>query len=243
MNDEQNSAPWQEPSPLQPRPVDFFAHFAGAFVDGLIVVLILILLMVMVSMAESYAFPRKVRLPEIIAELTAWALLLLHSASEIMAAASPGKWVASITTRRADALPASRWRLAVRWMVKASPLLVIGAGTAIAKISTLLTPSGTLSQLFAAENIFWRAYMVSHLLSWVVVTGTLLALLPSRRTLHDWIAGTAVFYQKEIGGARRYIERGFEVQAAVPPIEPAIAPDVAPVVRMPMNSGEAEKPW
>jgi hypothetical protein len=239
MNDEQNSAPWQELSPLQPRPVDFFAHFAGAFVDGLIVVLVLIVLVVMVSMAESYAFPRKVRLPAIIADLTAWALLLLHGMSEIMATASPGKWVASLTTRRADASPAPRWRLAVRWAVKASPLLVIGAGTAIDRIASMMARGNASLGEFPSAAIV-RAYVIGHVLSWVVVLGTLLALLPPRRTLHDWIAGTAVFYRNELGGAKRYIERGFEVQAVSPVIGSAI--DVEPVAAMPQNSRQATDP-
>jgi hypothetical protein len=227
-SDPRNLALLEDLHPHPPRPVDFFAHFAGAFVDGLIVVLLLIVLVVAVSAAESYSFPRKVRLPGILAELTAWALLLLHGASEILAAKSPGKWLAELTTRRADAAPASRWRLAVRWIVKASPLLVIGAGTAIADIASLLMPvnPSSLTQIASIER---RAYSISHLLSWGVLLGTLLALLPPRRTLHDWIAGTAVFYQKDIRGARQQIiERGFEVQAVSPPVmEPAIAPEPA----------------
>ncbi len=227
MDDQRDLAPWEELHPLQPRPVSFFAHFAGAFVDALIVVLILILLMVIVSMAESYAFPRNVRLPAVIADLTAWALLLLHGVSEIIASASPGKWVAGVATRRADATPAPRWRLAVRWMVKASPLLVIGAGSAIVEIASLLTPVSP-SSITHMASIERQAYSISHLLSWVVVLGTLLALLPPRRTLHDWIAGTAVFYQKDMRGARQRVERGFEVQAVSPPVmEPAIAPEPA----------------
>lgn len=227
MNDEHNLAPWEELHPQHPRPVDFFAHFAGAFVDGLIVLLVLIVLAVSVSMAEQYAFPRRVRLPGIIADLTAWALLLLHGASEVLACASPGKWLAQLTTRRADAAPASRWRLAARWIVKASPLLVIGAGAAVQSIASMLT-WGTASPLTAiAAGIERRAYMISHVLAWVVVLGTLLALFPARRTLHDWIAGTAVFYQREIGGAAQRVERGFEVQARAPAIDGTVMPDPA----------------
>jgi RDD family len=244
MNDEQDIAPL-ELTP-QPRPVDFFAHFAGAFVDGLIVLLLIIVLIATVSAAESYAFPQKVRLPGILADLTAWAPLLLHGASEILSAGSPGKWLAQVTTRRADAAPASRWRLAVRWMLKASPLLAIGAGTAIAEIASLLTPVGPSSMTHMA-SIERQAFTISHALSWVVVLGTLLALLPSRRTLHDWIAGTAVFYQKDIEGTRRHVERGFEVQAAAAVVvvalnEPAIAANIAPVAPVSQNSGHADAP-
>ena len=217
MNDENDRAPLELSPSRQPRPADFFAHFAGAFVDGLIVLLLLIVLAVSVSMAEQYAYPKTVRLPGIIADLTAWALLLLHGVSEVWASASPGKWLAGLTTRRADTAPASQWRLSVRWMVKASPLLVIGAGTAV---STLLT-LGPISPLSAmARTIEVQAYTISHVLAWVVVLGTLLALLPGRRTLHDWIAGTAVFYQRDISGTKRQvIERGFEVQNVVSAVQ------------------------
>jgi uncharacterized RDD family membrane protein YckC len=195
-----------------PRPVGFSAHAAAVFADAMLVYLLLgaLLACVRASLVLGHS-----NLPDTTLELGPWAMYLIYGASEILFAASAGKWLVSITIRRTDSAPASRVRLALRWGIKYAPLLLFAAGAAIRFVGEWFRRQSPVWVLFAA-----RAEHLGMLAAGVVALGSLLALFPSRRTLHDWVAGTAVFHDMEIARDLHLIDRGFEVQnAAAAPVE------------------------
>jgi uncharacterized RDD family membrane protein YckC len=215
MNEPPDPAHCEELEPLlQPaQRVEFVAHLAGAFVDAILFVLVMVVLAALVAMIALNFTPQQATLPLTLVEIIRWIMVLLYAASEVLFATSPGKWMTRIMTRRADGMPASRRQLLVRSAIKCSPLLVMGVSAAMEDLAQLPTwgaSSPMRSLLFATAR---HTFMLANALAWGVMLGGLLALLPSRRALHDWIAGTAVFHNREIKSASQIVQRGFEVQA------------------------------
>jgi uncharacterized RDD family membrane protein YckC len=207
MSESPDLAPSTNLNSLAPRPVGLSAHAAALFADAMLVYL---LLNALLGCARAALILGHSNLPDTTLELGRWAMYLIYGASEILFAASAGKWLVSITIRRADSAPAARLRLAVRSGIKYAPLFLFATGAAIRFVDEWFRRQSTVSALFAA-----RAERLAMVAAGIVALGSLLALFPSRRTLHDWVAGTAVFHDMEIARDVHLIDRGFEVQNAV----------------------------
>jgi uncharacterized RDD family membrane protein YckC len=177
----------------------FTAHVAGAFADVLFVVGLIVLGGAAYTLLAIYVPP--LRVSGNLIDLTTWALLLLYGTTEIFFAAFPGKWLATLTVRAPDGSPAPRGRLAVRLAIKYSPLLFMSADAGMRLLDqTPFTLALTTFQQLAAIAFY------------VVVAGSFLSLFPARRTLHDAIAGTALFSESELRSTHPPEPHGFEVQ-------------------------------
>lgn len=218
-------APLLQPRDLQePRPIDFSGH-AGAFVfDALTLFLLAFLPGIVVSGLSDYVRP-VVR--GALAVAMGCALLLL-TAGDIAFAASPGKWILGIVIRTPSGEPAPAWRLTVRWAVKYSPALILLGAACVGEAARLLDPSSPPVVLDFADDLAVFA-------AWVVVLGSLLALFPARRTLHDWIAGTAAFVNVKHEGSPRH---GFEITPAA-----GVPAEAEPPSAMPPSSAAAQSDY
>jgi hypothetical protein len=208
MNDSHPLAPWEGLHPRQPRAVKASTH-AAAFVIDVAVAGVLTIFVAIVYASTESGLPARLRFVERLVGSILWALVVLVSMTEIFWATSPGKWLASITIRTAAGAPASRRRLALRWAVKYSPLLFISAEATLPLLVSLFN-WGAYPPLIAGILTF--AESVAGIAFWSVILGGLLAIFPSHRTLVDWIAGTAVFFNSEL--EHDAMARGFEVQVA-----------------------------
>jgi hypothetical protein len=214
MNDSHPLVPWEGLHPRQPRAVQASTH-AAAFVIDTAVAGVLTVFVVIVYASSEASLPAGLRFVDRLVGLILWALVVLVSMTEMFWAATPGKWLASVTIRTAAGAPASRRRLALRWAVKYSPLFFISAEAALPLLISLFN-WGAYPPLIV--GILTTAEFLAGIAFWSVILGGLLAIFPSHRTLVDWIAGTAVFFNREL--EHDAMARGFEIQvvpAANPP--------------------------
>jgi len=187
--------------PLQPhdltRPIDFFGH-AGAFVfDALTLFLLGFLPSIVIGGLAEFVRPA---MRGALAHSVGW-VLLFCTAGDIAFAASPGKWILGIVIRTPSGGPAPVWRLTVRWALKYSPILILLGAASLGEAAHFLDPSTPKPEFDDANGLAAFA-------AWLVILGSLLAILPARRTLHDWIAGTTAFVNVAHADALRH---GFEV--------------------------------
>jgi uncharacterized RDD family membrane protein YckC len=156
--------------------------------------------------------------------------LLLISASEVAFAASPGKWLVGLTIRTPDARRAPRGRLLLRWAIKYSSLALIACSFAVRQIAHRLWAGGYVATADLFESAAsWTAVSASAAF-WITFAGCFLAFLPSRRALHDLLAGTAVFQVSQLRIAETG-QHGFEVSPPAPqPLDahPPPCPDNRP---------------
>jgi uncharacterized RDD family membrane protein YckC len=156
-------------------------------------------------------------------------VVLLCTVGDILVEASPGKWIFGLAIRTPTGQPAPLVRLVLRWLLKYAPLLLLGLHGFVAFIGSRFglwgTPLFTWALLTCEEAATYWAH--------AIVAGTLLALLPARRTLHDLLAGTAVYSvpvrRSEVEAAT--LQRGFEVAPlpiAAADQTPAPAPSDSP---------------
>jgi uncharacterized RDD family membrane protein YckC len=211
------------PLPHRRRPVGFTAHIAAFLFDALALLALPVAGGLIVGLVGAI-FPRLRPLPESAVGLFLVGVILLCTVGDIVVDASPGKWIFGLAIRRPTGERAPLGRLVLRWLLKYAPLLLLavraGAGF-----------FGDRMGLWDAPAVVWlRSATEEAATCWAygVVTGTLLALLPARRTLHD-LAGTAVYSvpvrRSELETAT--LQRGFEV-APLPTVAAAETPAPAP---------------
>ena len=211
------------PDPWPPPPVIFLGHAVAALLDLIVLCLIGAGVLLMLSFALS-EFPGARRSRYDFVGLGIFALLLLCTAADIAFAASPGKSILSIVIRDASGAPAPWRRLALRWAIKYSAaLLLFGRALFYQVARQLALPRTSIDAL----DDWWLSGI--YICAWVVAVGSLAALHPTRRTLHDWIAGTAAFDAESVARPARPFERGFEVAPAA----------VLPLLRRPDGSSAA----
>jgi hypothetical protein len=237
MNDGRELAPWEESRSTRPRAIPFRAHVGALFADTIVTFVAAVSVSWLFALG-LFLVPRLSRTPQVLVDFSVWILLTLYTLMEVVFAMSPGKWFADTLIRAASGAPALRWRLALRWAIKCSPLLFMDLDAALRLLNWFL---GRDYPVFTLANRTLLQQLAGVAL-YTVMIGCLLAILPSRRTLHDWIAGTAVFHRFEMSAAVERVERGFEVQGVSPGIEPAIASDLAPVAPASQNSGQGGDP-
>ena len=147
-----------------------------------------------------------------------WGAILLYTLIEIYPGNSPGKWILNLAIASADGSRATRARLLRRWLIKYAFLLFIGLREALGAWIETAWRSGTANE--AAVNIARRLYEIADLAAWYtaipVLAGLLGAFLPARRALYDWLAGTAVYDQKDVEGNPASPKGAFEVRVVSP---------------------------
>ena len=100
------------------------------------------------------------------------ALFFTYTTSEIFYARTPGKMINKIVICNADGSPAEKRRLVLRWMIK-NIALIMQCAAVVTCISMIET--------------------IGNWISYAVFFGLFLVLTQSKQTLHDIIAGTAVY--------------------------------------------------
>jgi uncharacterized RDD family membrane protein YckC len=160
-----------------------------------------------------------------LAEFAVVGLLLFTTVSEIVFATSPGKSIYGLTIAQASGNRASRRRLSLRWAVKYAPLLLVLAAAGIDHFASRF-----------ASGIYWSSFSyqwpgriivtLARAWAWAVVAGFLLTAHPARRTLHDFLAGTAVFDVARLACHDEPVARGFEVAHVSPTPLPVTSLDM-----------------
>jgi uncharacterized RDD family membrane protein YckC len=213
------------PRPDARRPIGFTAHIIACVVDALSLLAVLFAGGLIFGLVWEI-FPAFRSIPEVAGELGLIGIVLLCTVGDIFVEASPGKWVFGLAIRTGTGEPAPLGQLALRWLLKYGPLILLAVYVVIDFVGSRLGLAGTpwfAWPLHACEDAatFW---------AYGIVGGTLLALLPSRRTLHDRLAGTAVYTvpvrRSEFEAA--IVQRGFEVTPVPLPATPEPAPSDSP---------------
>lgn len=141
--------------------------------------------------------------------------ILLYGAMDIFIAGTPGKQFIGLTIKRPDAHPAPLNRLVLRWSLKYSFLLAfsfyLGAIAVVDRIAWSAT------QLDLINEVLGWLQMGVWILVAVIFGGTIAVLTPARRSLHDWISGTAVYDQVELARKPAAPEKGFAVDQSMVP--------------------------
>jgi len=108
--------------------------------------------------------------------------------------------------------------LLLRWAIKYAPYLLISPAVVLGETGSRLSPGGYYDGgPFVARAAAWSE-SAADVAFWVVFVGCFFALQPSRRALHDLLAGTAVFETSQLADVA-IADRGFEVTPLPPPSE------------------------
>jgi uncharacterized RDD family membrane protein YckC len=213
------------PLPHLRRPVAFTAHVAAFLFDVLALLALFVAGGLIVGLIGE--LPRVRSIPPFAAGLCLIAVVLLPTLGDIVLAASPGKWIFGLAIRTPAGDPAPLGRLVLRWLVKYASLLLLAAQVCAKFIADRFGLADTPLLTWAARACEDAAKYWAY----AVLAGALLALLPARRTLHDLLAGTAVYSvpvrRSEVDAAT--LRRGFEITPVPPPADPAMpAPSDSP---------------
>jgi len=195
-----------------PQRMGFTAHVAGAFADLLFVIGFVLLASATFIVLDNYVLPPALRQSWFVTDLMPAGLVALYIFAEARFATSPGKWLVTLTVRAADGRPASHRRLLIRCAIKYFPLLILAADFVARSVSAWLHNNYPPSIWEIPPTV--RA--VATFALYFILVGSLLCLLPARQTLHDLIAGTALFLDSELPrhDDDRPVARGFEIQPA-----------------------------
>jgi uncharacterized RDD family membrane protein YckC len=133
-------------------------------------------------------------------------LLIGYGLSEVLMAATPGKRLAGLVIAAEDGSPAPRKALLKRWAVKqiavffACPMMILWTLLSPYNYHVVL-PNYVLPGVLALAIV--DTILVSVLLL-SVIGGCFLALGPLRQTLHDKLAGTAVYRAADVLAAHAF---------------------------------------
>ena len=185
-----------------PRPVPFSSRLGALFLDWIVLVCLTAVVGFFFGLLREVSPSGRI----LDTSLGPMSLVLLCTLPDVAFAASPGKSMLGYIIRTPTGAPAPLRRLALRWLVKCGPLVLLG-------FSQLLQLSG-LSKLFDIDAIHWTTWIIDGVAGiWICVLllGLLAVLHPARRALHDLVAGTAVFHHDATRVLHQTDARGFEV--------------------------------
>lgn len=133
-------------------------------------------------------------------------LLLGYGLFDVLMAGTPGKRIAGLIIASDDGLPATRKRLIKRWAVKQ---IAVFFACPMALLWTLLSPYNYHIPIpeFIIPGILGLAItdtILTAVLLLIVLGGCFLVLGPSRQSLHDKLAGTAVYRSTDLHAARAF---------------------------------------
>jgi uncharacterized RDD family membrane protein YckC len=131
--------------------------------------------------------------------------MILYTLLELWTIGTPGKWIFGIRIASADGTEPPRIRLALRWLIKWLPLLLF----TVTALTNALIGAGAINPI--APDRLVMLLSASQWAGILILLGTLSALLPTRKALHDWLAGTSVYNENDIGP--RPMGKGFSVVA------------------------------
>jgi uncharacterized RDD family membrane protein YckC len=137
------------------------------------------------------------------------ASLLLYSLTEVFGAATPGKMLPQLRIARPDGRPApTRLRLR-RWAIRNAPLLLLTGYYSLWALE-LLTITGTGPAWHLVRTARALCGGAAFFAATAFAFGTLTALGPGGRTLHDYLSGTAVYHAADVAAMAAEADRGFE---------------------------------
>src|SRR5258706_10479152 len=133
-------------------------------------------------------------------------LLLGYGLFEIIMSATPGKRIAGLAIAADDGLPATKKALFKRWAVKQ---IAVFFACPMALLWTILSPYNNWIRVpdFVLPGILGLAIIdtiLTGILLLIVMGGCFLALGPARQSLHDKLAGTAVYRATDLRAARAF---------------------------------------
>jgi uncharacterized RDD family membrane protein YckC len=136
-------------------------------------------------------------------------VLLLYSLTEVFGAATPGKLLPQLQVARPDGRPASRPLRLRRWAIRNAPLLLFTCCYALSILEDLVPGgSGLLTRAFRTAAVACAVAALSATAAFAI--GSFAAVLPARRTLHDFLSGTAIYQAGDVAAMAAEAERGFE---------------------------------
>jgi uncharacterized RDD family membrane protein YckC len=139
---------------------------------------------------------------------------------DVLFAATPGKWLVALQVRQADGRPASLQRLALRWAVKASPLILLCAAAATRVAHNLLLGPGAWQDSVRVREAASAMVTASQIAFVVLGAGMLATFTGTRRPLHDLVAGTGLYHDAEVFQMPQIPAGGFTVR----PVDPNAPP-------------------
>jgi uncharacterized RDD family membrane protein YckC len=198
------------PPSVGPSPAAFMERAGAAMLDCGIQALLCLFVVILTGVTAAFlGLGKRLELDSVYGRGMLLLALLLYSLTEVFGTATPGKSFPQLSVARPDGRPAPGMLRLRRWAFRNAHLLLFTACYALWTFE-VLAMTGT-----SAGAPFVRAVRVlfggGALLAGVVIAlGSLMALAPGRRTLHDYLSGTAVYPAKHVAAAAAEMERGFE---------------------------------
>lgn len=133
-------------------------------------------------------------------------LLVGYGLFEVMMAATPGKRIAGLVIASEDGMPAPRMALLKRWAVKQ---VAVFFACPMALLWSIVSPYNNWIRVpdFVMPGILGLAIIdtiLTGILLLMVMGGCFLALGPSRQSLHDKLARSAVYRAADLRAARAF---------------------------------------
>jgi uncharacterized RDD family membrane protein YckC len=141
-----------------------------------------------------------------------WSAVTLSTITDIVPGRSPGKFIMGLKITRSNGTPSSRGRLAGRWAVKYGWLMLLALSDVLGEWAVTNRRSGAASPTRVAIYHYSQfANAAGWYLAIPACAGLMGAFLPARRTLHDWLADTAIYSDADVLNDPQSLERAFEV--------------------------------
>ena len=183
-----------------PAPAHLGLRVGAVVVDGIILWLALLFgSLGLQAIVELSGLPRRyVSVSEGTVVSVLAILLLLYSLTEMIGAATPGKWLLRLRVGQGDGRSASPGRRVFRWAVRNLPLLLFCTAAALLVVARSLgvlrfsQPADTIRDIF---GLLLGASAITFLL---LAAGMLLTLAGESRAMHDWVTGTSVFRTRDM---------------------------------------------
>jgi uncharacterized RDD family membrane protein YckC len=155
-------------------------------------------------------------LPRYMHVMVAWAFILIYTSTEVFPGRSPGHWLMDLRITSRDGAPATRVRLAIRWLIKYAFLLFATFWQSLDSWVLAVLPGRTLgpTSLELANRLLDTAQVSTWCAGILTFVGIIGAFLPNRRALHDWLSGTAVFELRDVREEPPSAVKAFEVTLA-----------------------------
>jgi uncharacterized RDD family membrane protein YckC len=198
------------PPPVRPFPAGFMERAGAAVLDAGMQALLCLLVTILTGVTTALiGLRQRLALDSVFGPGVLLVTLLLYSLTEVFGTATPGKLFPQLSIARPDGRPAPMALRLRRWAIRNAHLLLLTGCYALWAFQ-LLAMTGTApgGQLVRAARALLGG--ASLLAGAAIALGTLMALSSGRRTLHDYLSGTAVYPARDVAAAAAEAERGFE---------------------------------
>jgi uncharacterized RDD family membrane protein YckC len=198
------------PPPPGPSPAAFMERAGAAMLDFGIQALLCLFVVILTGVTAAFlGLGKRLELDSVYGRGMLLLALLLYSLTEVFGTATPGKFFPQLSVARPDGRPAPGMLRLRRWTFRNAHLLLLTACYALWSFERLAMTGTSAGAPFvrAVRVLFGGAALVAGV---AIALGSLMALAPGRRTLHDYLSGTAVYPAKDVAAAAAEAERGFE---------------------------------